>query len=98
MAVGIGRIRGESPHRAADATPPRRHSLPFGNPGHTSLDPLQPMDSLTLVVFRNALTSYQELQNEAWAAALLLVLIVLLANLSTRFALRRQARLAARLA
>ena len=56
------------------------------------------MDSLTLVVFRNALTPYPQLQDEAWASALLLVLIVLGANLSTRLALRRQARLAARLA
>lgn len=60
-------------------------------------NPTQPMDSLTLVVFRNALTPFSQLQNTAWASALLLVIIVLLANLTTRFALRRQARLAQRL-
>lgn len=69
----------------------------FGNSVRVSFDPLGPMDSLTLVVFRNALTPYPQLQDSAWAAALLLVLLVLLANLATRFALRRQARLAQRL-
>jgi len=82
--------------RAAGETAPLLFTA-FGNQRLT-LNPLQPMDSLTLVVFRNALTPYPQLQNEAWAAALLLVIIVLVANLSTRFALRRQARLAARLA
>lgn len=81
--------------RAAGETAPLLFTA-FGNQ-RLSLNPLQPMDSLTLVVFRNALTPYPQLQDQAWAAALLLVLIVLLANLSTRVALRRQARLAARL-
>ncbi len=82
--------------RAAGETAPLLFTA-FGNQ-HLTFSPLQPMDSLTLVVFRNALTPYPQLQNEAWAAALLLVLLVLLANVSTRFALRRQARLATRLA
>jgi phosphate transport system permease protein len=82
--------------RAAGETAPLLFTA-FGNQRLT-LNPLQPMDSLTLVVFRNALTPYPQLQDEAWASALLLVLIVLIANLSTRVALRRQARLAARLA
>jgi phosphate transport system permease protein len=81
--------------RAAGETAPLLFTA-FGNQRLT-LNPLQPMDSLTLVVFRNALTPYPQLQDEAWASALLLVLIVLLANLSTRVALRRQARLASRL-
>ena len=82
--------------RAAGETAPLLFTA-FGN-GRLTLNPLQQMDSLTLVVFRNALTPYPQLQDEAWASALLLVLIVLGANLSTRLALRRQARLAARLA
>lgn len=81
--------------RAAGETAPLLFTA-FGNQRLT-LNPLQPMDSLTLVVFRNALTPYPQLQDEAWASALLLVLLVLVANLGTRVALRRQARLAARL-
>src|SRR5438105_10533293 len=81
--------------RAAGETAPLLFTA-FGN-NRVTLDPLQPMDSLTLVVFHNALTPFPQLQQEAWAAGLLLVLIVLLANTSTRFALRRQARLAQRL-
>ena len=82
--------------RAAGETAPLLFTA-FGNNVRVNLDPFQQMDSLTLVVFRNALTPYPQLQDSAWAAALLLVLLVLLANLSTRFALRRQARLAQRL-
>jgi phosphate transport system permease protein len=82
--------------RAAGETAPLLFTA-FGNQ-RVTLNPLQEMDSLTLTVFRNALTPYPQLQDEAWAAALLLVLIVLVANLTTRLALRRQARLAARLA
>ncbi|HEX6487771.1 MAG TPA: phosphate ABC transporter permease PstA [Candidatus Dormibacteraeota bacterium] len=81
--------------RAAGETAPLLFTA-FGNQ-RVVFDPRQEMDSLTLVVFRNALTPFPQLQNEAWAAALLLVLIVLLANLTTRLALRRQARLAQRL-
>lgn len=82
--------------RAAGETAPLLFTA-FGNNVRVSLDPLGQMDSLTLVVFRNALTPYPQLQDSAWAAALLLVILVLLANLTTRFALRRQARLAERL-
>lgn len=82
--------------RAAGETAPLLFTA-FGNNVRVTFNPLQQMDSLTLVVFRNALTPYPQLQDSAWAAALLLVLLVLLANLSTRFALRRQARLAQRL-
>jgi phosphate transport system permease protein len=82
--------------RAAGETAPLLFTA-FGNAVRVSYDPLGQMDSLTLVVFRNALTPYPQMQDSAWAAALLLVLLVLLANLSTRFALRRQARLAQRL-
>ena len=82
--------------RAAGETAPLLFTA-FGNPNVT-FDPSQQMDSLTLVVFRNALTAYPQLQNEAWASALLLVLMVLVANVATRLALRRQSRLAGRLA
>ena len=68
----------------------------FGNRFFT-LDPTRPMQSLTLTVFHNALTPYQVLQDQAWGAALLLVTLVLFVNLTSRFVLRRQIRLAGKL-
>src|SRR5437879_6428329 len=63
--------------------------LPF-DPGH-------PMSTLPLVVFRDALTPYKDLQQEAWGAALVLVFMVLVINLGSRWVLRRQIRLARQL-
>jgi phosphate transport system permease protein len=62
-----------------------------------SLDPTHPMMALPLVVFHNALTPYRELQDEAWGAALVLVVLVLIINLGSRWVLRRQIRLAGQL-
>jgi phosphate transport system permease protein len=68
----------------------------FGNPIF-SLDPTQAMASLPLVVFRDALTPYKDLQQVAWGAALVLVVLVLIINLGSRWVLRRQIRLAGQL-
>jgi len=81
--------------RAAGETAPLLFTG-FGNRFFT-LDPTQPMSSLTLIVYRNALTPYQVLQDQAWGAALLLVTLVLFVNLTSRFVLRRQIRLAGKL-
>jgi phosphate transport system permease protein len=62
-----------------------------------NLDPTQPMSSLTLIVFHDALTPYNDLNQTAWGAALVLVALVLAVNLGSRFVLRRQVRLAAQL-
>ena len=43
------------------------------------------------------MTPYPSLQNEAWGAALVLVVLVLVVNLSSRWVLRRQLRLAGQL-
>ena len=60
-------------------------------------DPTRAMSTLPLVVFRDALTPYKDLQQEAWGAALLLVVMVLVINLGSRWVLRRQIRLAQQL-
>lgn len=80
--------------RAAGETAPLLFTS-FGNV-FFSLDPSGPMASLPLVVFHDALTPYPELQAQAWGAAVLLVLVVVAANLATRFALRERTRLADR--
>lgn len=81
--------------RAAGETAPVLFTA-FGNQIFT-LDPTHAMTTLPLVVFRDALTPYKDLQQEAWGAALLLVVMVLVINLGSRWALRRQIRLARQL-
>jgi len=60
----------------------------FGN-AFVQLNPLQPMWTLSLAVFRNALTPYQNLQDQAWAAALLLVILVSISNILARVFVHR---------
>jgi phosphate transport system permease protein len=81
--------------RAAGETAPLLFTA-FGNP-LWNLDPTQPMSALPLIVFRDALTPYKELQDQAWGAALVLVTMVLIINLASRWVLRRQIRLAGQL-
>ncbi len=53
------------------------------------LNPARPMAALSLTVFKNALVPYTNLQNQAWAAALLLVILVSVANILARLYVRR---------
>jgi phosphate transport system permease protein len=62
-----------------------------------SLDPTHQMSSLPLIVFHDALTPYNDQNETAWGAALVLVVIVLIINLGSRFVLRRQVALAGKL-
>ncbi len=62
-----------------------------------NLDPAGQMSSLTLIVFHDALTPYADSNETAWGAALVLVVLVLLVNLGSRFVLRRQVALAGKL-
>ena len=73
--------------RAAGETAPLLFTT-LGN-DFTQLNPLQPMGALSLTVFKNALVPYTELQKQAWAAALLLVMIVALTNILARLYVRR---------
>ncbi len=81
--------------RAAGETAPVLFTA-LGNQRLT-LDAGHPMSTLPLVVFRDALTPYKDLQQEAWGAALVLVVMVLVINLGSRWVLRRQIALARQL-
>ncbi len=81
--------------RASGETAPLLFTA-FGNQFFTT-DPTQPMQSLTVTVFHNALLPYPSLQEQAWGAALVLVVMVLIINLASRYVLRRQIRLASQL-
>ena len=76
--------------RAAGETAPLLFTA-FGN-DIVQTNPLQPMGALALTVFKNALIPYTNLQDQAWAAALLLVILVALTNILARVYVRRVQR------
>ena len=73
--------------RAAGETAPLLFTA-FGN-DIVQTNPLQPMGALALTIFRNALVPYPNLQDQAWAAALLLVVLVAATNILARVYVRR---------
>jgi len=81
--------------RAAGETAPLLFTT-FGN-NLFSTDPTHAMAALPLIVFRYALTPYKDLQDLAWGSAFVLVSLVLIVNLASRWILRRQLRMAASL-
>jgi phosphate transport system permease protein len=73
--------------RAAGETAPLLFTA-FGNP-YLELNPFKPMAALPLTVFTNALVPFANLQDQAWAAALLLVIMVSITNILARIYVRR---------
>ncbi len=59
-----------------------------------SSSPTQPISSLTVQVFTYAISPYEDWHRQAWAGALVLVMIVLVCSLLARFATRRLERMA----
>jgi len=78
--------------RASGETAPLLFTA-FGNQIF-SLDLTHPVQALPLTVYQYALTPYKSLQDQAWGAALVLVVMVLAINLISRWVLRRQIALA----
>ncbi|HGY08491.1 MAG TPA: phosphate ABC transporter permease PstA [Oceanithermus profundus] len=60
----------------------------FGN-SFLSFDPLGPMDSLPLKIYVYAISPYEDWIRQAWGAALLLVLLLMVTNYLARRAVRR---------
>lgn len=54
-----------------------------------TLDPSQPLPSLTVHIFNQATGPYREEQTQAWAGMLLLILLVFVLNLMVRVAVRK---------
>jgi phosphate transport system permease protein len=81
--------------RASGETAPLLFTA-FGNQ-LLSLDPTHAIQALPLTVYQYALTPYKSLQDQAWGAALVLVVMVLGINLVSRWVLRRQIALAGQL-
>ncbi|HEV2953334.1 MAG TPA: phosphate ABC transporter permease PstA [Candidatus Dormibacteraeota bacterium] len=80
--------------RAAGETAPLLFTT-FGSQ-RLNLDPTQPMMALPLIIYKYALTPYQWEVDQAWGAALVLVILALGLNLGSRVALRRQTRMIGR--
>jgi phosphate transport system permease protein len=76
--------------RAAGETAPLLFTA-LGN-DYLQLDPSRPMAALSLTVFKNALVPYANLQDQAWAAALLLLGMVGITNILARIYVRRVQR------
>jgi phosphate transport system permease protein len=62
-----------------------------------TFNPNGPMQALPVTVYQYALLPYKSLQNQAWGAALILIVVVLGINLVSRWVLRRQIALAGQL-
>lgn len=60
----------------------------FGNP-YMNLNVFKPMDNLPLVIFNYAMSPYKDWHRIAWGASLVLVLLVLLLNIFSKFAIRK---------
>lgn len=64
----------------------------LGNDLFVETNPDERMSTLSLQIFGNAITGYEEAQARAWAGALTLVAIVLILTILARLAARRQIR------
>jgi phosphate transport system permease protein len=77
--LGIARIVGE--------TAPLLFTS-FNN-NFLTFDPLKPMASLTVTIYQYALSPFPEWQSQAFAAALILTLLVLAATLGAKYLLKK---------
>ncbi|HKR01998.1 MAG TPA: hypothetical protein VJT09_15060, partial [Pyrinomonadaceae bacterium] len=50
----------------------------------------QPMASLTVEIYNNAISAYEEENAKAWAATLVLMTIILIINVAVRFFTRKK--------
>lgn len=55
---------------------------------------LNPISSLPVMIFTYAVSPYEDWHKQAWAAALVLLMLVLATNIGARFLMRRQVRVA----
>lgn len=76
--------------RAAGETAPLLFTS-LGSP-FLNFDPSKPTQTLSLIVFRNALLPYKDLQDQAWGAALLLVIAVSVTGILARIYVGRLKR------
>jgi phosphate transport system permease protein len=81
MLLAVARVAGE--------TAPLLFTS-FGNP-FWNISPNQPAASLPVMIYEYAISAYQDWHRQAWAAGLVLLVLVLLINVSARLLLPRRA-------
>lgn len=79
ILLGVSRIAGE--------TAPLLFTS-FGNRFH-EFNPLKPVSALPMVIFNYAMSPYEDLQNIAWGASVVLILIVLAMNIISRLVAKK---------
>jgi phosphate transport system permease protein len=75
VLIGVSRIAGETAPLLFTA---------FGNP-FVNLNPLKPVESLPLLIFKYAMSPYENWQQIAWGGSLVLICIVLFFNIGLKF-------------
>ncbi len=79
VLIGILRIAGETAPLLFTA---------FGNP-FLNINPLKPVDALPLLIFNYAMSPYEDWYKIAWGASFVLIMIVLILTIITKFIVRR---------
>ncbi len=79
ILIGVSRIAGETAPLIMTA---------FGNPFFNT-NILKPVDSLPLIIYKYAISPYDELHRLAWGASFVLVMFVLVLNIITRLVVKR---------
>ena len=79
ILLGVARVAGETAPLLFTA---------FGNP-YMNTNVMKSVNSLPLLIFNYATSPYEDWQNLAWGASLLLILFVLSLSLLSKFLLRR---------
>ena len=79
ILIGILRIGGETAPLLFTA---------FGNP-FLNINPLKPVDALPLLIFNYAMSPYEDWHRIAWGASFVLIMIVLILTIMTKFIARR---------
>jgi phosphate transport system permease protein len=79
VLLGVSRIAGETAPLLFTA---------FGN-RFLEFSPLKPVGSLPLTIFTYAMSPYEDLQAQAWGAAVVLILLVLVTNIVARIVITR---------
>ncbi len=79
ILIGVSRIAGETAPLLFTA---------FGNP-FVNVNPLKPVESLPLLIFKYAMSPYENWQRIAWGASLVLILMVLFLNIFTNIIIEK---------
>lgn len=79
VTLSVARIAGETAPLLFTA---------FGNP-YLNLNAFKPVESLPLLIYTHATSPYEQWHQQAWGAALVLIVLILIINIIAKFIVRR---------